>query len=295
MIKIIFTVLLTVVAFTALSCSGAGGVVDQTNTTYITNITGITNLSGAVISNTAAGYPDLGAMSNMEGQWLITFNIFLNVEQVYDVNSNLVWTWIQRTNYVGNLSNNGTNGAVTYTFKLDGTVDKTTYNAQGNIDTVVTNFYLFAAYTNAQAQWIELTDPLTVKETAWLEYDGYYLTTNVAVDVITVKTNYQQNYTITNIYPVTNSTTDILTNTNNVQLVRDLERSFLTYKYLFDDPTNISYYPNVVSNIVPSGLQKSGGSIREVISSGTNGSGSYNATVSFDPNSFNEMKLLKIN
>lgn len=220
-------------AVSLISIASCGTV---TNTLTLTNNVAISNYVDVMITNTPDQVIDSGLMNAVIGEWLITMETYDDDYQDYDTNSNIIYIHYVKTNTYSSTTNGGVDGAYSLVFKNDFYVDQYTYLGTGTLDFITTNVYKYSILSNEYGYRIDLEITYYSEETSYLQPSGPIELLSYSTNEYIVKTNYQQNYKITNIFTATNIVTSIVTETNDWLLT--IERDKIIDSYTFAFSTN---------------------------------------------------------
>jgi hypothetical protein len=278
-------------------------------TNFATNTSFLTNFTPINITNTVDVVIEVSQMQSILGEWLVTMVAFDTTTNGWDSNGNIISIPIVQTNFVPSIY---TNGAGSYVFKADGTVDANTYNDNGIVVSCVTDAYQFGIYSNQYGQYIELVDPSSISATYYTTPQGLTIYTDNSYNLIVTETNYENNYTITNIFDVTNASYQILYQTNNLVSTVESDESLESFQFtIVSNNSTMLWAPDSVftNSLSMCPARKKPGASRTIVrkksyasetvtmNSGTNGSISKSTYIDFtyDPDNYWVLQKISTN
>ena len=226
----LLTLLTFILALSVLSCGGPG---TDGGTLTITNTVNVSNFVDVTITNSPDQYIDTALMNAVIGEWLVTLELFTDVSNGLDAESNIIYIQYQNTNTYTSISNGGMDGAYTFKFKPNFYVNKIVYNGQGTVDEYYTNLYIFSILSNVYGYRIDLEAVSQSAESHYLKPSGPFLVLGYSTNEYVVKTNYLYNFTVTNVTTDTNSTSILISHTNDWVFYIDKQKIIDSYSFYY--------------------------------------------------------------
>jgi hypothetical protein len=124
-------------------------------------------------------------------------------------------------------------GAYTFKFKPSFYADKIVYNGQGTIDEYYTNVYKYSILSNVYGYRIDMEVVAFNSESHYLKPSGPFKVLGYSTNEYTIKTNYLQNFKITNVTTSTNVTSILISKTNDWVYHIDKQKIIDSYSFYY--------------------------------------------------------------